>query len=96
VGVPINVLVFSATAIPDKPTWTADVGPILSLYARLAPYMKGIIDLSDYNTVKQNILGIQHLLNLPKEDPHYMPVIRDLSADKLAIINKWIQVGMPE
>jgi hypothetical protein len=92
---PVNVLVFSTKQIPDNPTW-ADVGPILSMYTRLCPYMKGIIDLSDYSTVKQNIGSIQNVLNLQKEDPHYMPVMRDLSADKLAIINKWILNGMPE
>jgi hypothetical protein len=58
--------------------------------------MKGIMDLSDYSTVKQNFESIQRVLNLQKEDPHYMPVMRDLSADKLAIINKWILNGMPE
>jgi hypothetical protein len=92
---PINVLVFNTRKIPDNPTW-ADVGPILSMYTRLCPYMKGIMDLSDYSTVKQNFASIQRVLNLQKEDPHYMPVMRDLSADKLAIINKWILNGMPE
>ncbi|HWB14116.1 MAG TPA: hypothetical protein VG826_33125 [Pirellulales bacterium] len=95
-GAPINVLVFSRFAMPAQPNWDDHVGPILSLYARLYPYMKGIIDLADYATVTQNAEDIQAVLNLPVESPHYMPIVRDLSADKLAMINRWFENGMPK
>lgn len=98
-GAPINLLVFSARPIPSAPTWTNDVGPILSLYARMYPLMKTIIDIGDYDTVvgEENSTGsISYVLGLPKGDPHYMPVVRDLSRDKLTIIQKWIAAGMPK
>lgn len=95
-GAPINLLVFSEFPVPDSPTWDDDVGPILSVYARLYPYMKGIIDLSDYNTVVANAPAIQRVLNLPVSDPHHMPVVRDLDASRLAIINKWFVNKMPK
>jgi hypothetical protein len=95
-GAPINVLIFSSYLMPLQPNWDDHVGPILSTYARLYPYMKGIIDLSDYPTVVENAGAIQHVLNLPVNDPHHMPIVRDLSADKLAMINQWFANGMPQ
>lgn len=95
-GAPINVLVFSSHTMPAAPTWTNDVGPILSNYARMYPYMMSIIDLGNYPTVKQNASAIQKVLNLPPENPHHMPIVRDLSGDKLAMINQWFANGMPQ
>jgi hypothetical protein len=89
-GAPINVLVFSSYPMPAQPNWDEHVGPILSNYARMYPYMKGIIDLSDYDTVKDNAKHIYDVLNLPMSDPHYMPIVRDLSGDKLKMINQWL------
>jgi hypothetical protein len=93
-GAPINVLISSTYAAPANPTWDADVGPILQNYARLYPYMMGIVDIGDYETVKQNASSIQYVLNLPRTDPHHMPIVRDLSRDKLAMINAWFAQGM--
>jgi hypothetical protein len=95
-GAPINLLVFSNYPIPAQPTWDSHVGPILSSYARMFPYMKGIIDLGDYDTVVQQAAAIGHVLNLPPTDPHHMPIVRDLSGDKLATINRWLASGMPK
>ncbi|OYW76776.1 MAG: hypothetical protein B7Z37_07230 [Verrucomicrobia bacterium 12-59-8] len=100
-GAQLNVLVFSGyQAQSDPPSWDLDVGPIFSHYARMAPFMKGIIDLSDYTVVTDKIQGngphIQHLLNFPREDPHHMPITRDLSAAKLAVINDWFKAGTPK
>ena len=100
-GAQLNVLVFSGyQAKSDPPSWDGDVGPILSHYARLAPFMKGIIDLSDYTVVTDPIQGngprIHFVLNLPPEDPHHMPITRDLSGAKLAVINHWFNAGTPK
>lgn len=97
-GAPLNVLVFSGYPMPAKPTWKDHVEPILGRYARIFPYMKGIIDLSDYPTVTDpdNLAAIHKVLNLPVSDPHHMPVTRDLSGGKLAAINQWIANGTPE
>lgn len=96
-GAPINVLVFTQYPMPkEAPTWEEHVGPIFKNYARMYPYMKGIIDLGDYETVRQNKDAIHHVLNLPTTDPHHMPVVRDLSKSKLAVINRWFDKGMPK
>jgi hypothetical protein len=58
--------------------------------------MKGIIDLGDYATVVENQAAIQKVLNLPISDPHHMPVVRDLDASRLAIINQWFESGTPK
>ena len=78
-GAPISVLVFSRYPIPPRPTWDEHVGPIFGLYVRLYPFMKGIVDLADYDTVNANASDIQAVLNLPQTSPHYMPIVRDLS-----------------
>lgn len=95
-GAPINILIFSSYPMPALPNWDDHVGPILSNYARMYPYMKGIIDLGDYPTVVENAGAIKHVLNLPMSDPHYMPIVRDLSPDKLAMITQWFANGMPQ
>jgi hypothetical protein len=95
-GAPINVLIFSSYPMPALPNWNDHVGPILGTYARLYPYMKGIIDLGDYATVVENADAIKYVLNLPTSDPHHMPIVRDLSSDKLAMINQWFANGMPQ
>ncbi len=95
-GAPINVLLFSAYPMPPQPNWDEHVGPILSNYARMYPYMKGIMDIGDYATVVQNASAIGKVLNLPQSNPHHMPIVRDLSRDKLAMINHWLANGMPK
>lgn len=97
-GAAINVLVFSGYPVPAQPNWNEHVGPILSNFARMYPYMKGIIDLGDYGTVTDpdNLAAIAKVLNLPVTDSHHMPVTRDLSGGKLATINRWIKNGTPQ
>lgn len=58
--------------------------------------MKGIIDIGDYDTVVANADAIETALNLPRTHPHHMPITRDLSRDKLAMINQWFRNGMPK
>lgn len=89
IGQPITFLVFINTAGPANPTWTNDVYPIFLQYARLYPGMKGILDLSDYATVKGNIGRFQLVMNLPMCDPGMMPVTRDIAPVQLAMINAW-------
>lgn len=91
----ISVLVFNGYPQIESPTW-GDVQPILAQYAKLYPYMRSIIDLSSYEAVKQNLQAIKGALTLPKTDPGYMQVTRDLSRDKLNLILKWIELGAPE
>ena len=89
IGQPITFLVLINSAGPANPTWTADVYPIFLQYARLYPGMKGILDLSDYATVKANVDRFRTVMNLPLCDPGMMPVTRDLAPVQLAMINSW-------
>ncbi|MCI0486812.1 MAG: Ig-like domain-containing protein [Blastocatellia bacterium] len=90
----IIVRVFDPHAAVASPTW-AHVQAILTEYARLYPMMKGRMDLSDHATVRTNKDSIKTTLSYPETDPRYMPVSRDLSRDKKALIIRWINRGAP-
>ena len=97
-GAPISVLLFTEYPVPAKPTWDVHIRPILEYYARVYPYMKELLDLADYDTVTQTDNGsaIEFAIGLPIDDPHHMPVVRDLSAGKRDTIIAWINNGMPK
>ncbi len=90
----VSVLVFDKYPKPAHPTWL-DVEPIFDQYAKLYPFMTGIIDLSNYDDVVANLDGIKALLSLPQTDPRYMQVTRDMSPDKVSLVLKWIGQGAP-
>ncbi len=90
-----SLLVHTRIAIPTSPTW-ADVEPIFSQYAKLYPFMtNNIVDLADYDAVKQSAASIRSVMTLPPSDPRYMPVTRDLSGDKQKMIIDWFDAGAP-
>ena len=87
----ISILAFSRVDAPDQPTWHANVQPILQQYGNLYPIMsKHLIDLGNYDSVVKHLKILRLAFSLPVEDANYMPVIRDLSAGKRAIILKWL------
>ena len=87
----ISILAFDRVDVPDKPTWLADVQPILQQYGNLYPIMsKHLVKLGDYDSVVAHLGILKLAFSRPIEDPNYMPVIRDLSAGKRAIILKWL------
>jgi hypothetical protein len=86
----ITARVFSGYTVPDDPTWMEHVHPIFRQYAELYPVMKPIVDLSNYASVIQRLHIIRNVFQLPVTSPNYMPVTRDLSAAKLAMIRKWL------
>jgi hypothetical protein len=92
----ISVLVFNSHPQVDQPTWK-NVQPVFAQYAKLYPYMTtGVgINLASYADVKKNLEGIRRALMLPKNDPRYMQVTRDMSRDKLSLIVRWIEQGAP-
>ena len=51
---------------------------------------KHLIDLGNYDSVVKHLKILRLAFSLPVEDANYMPVIRDLSAGKRAIILKWL------
>jgi hypothetical protein len=92
----ISVLVFNSYPLPDYPTWQ-DVQPIFAQYAKLYPVMTTSvgINLGVYADVQNNLAAIKYVLNLPKTNPGYMQVTRDMSRDKVNMILKWIELGAP-
>ena len=89
----IVILIFDAHVVAS-PKW-ANVQPIFEEYARLYPFMKARLDLSDLKTVKANLAAIKKTVEFDEEDPRYMPVTRDLSRDKRKMILDWINGGAP-
>jgi hypothetical protein len=85
----ISVRVLDSVPVPAAPTWWDDVFPILVQYSYLYPKMQQIIELDDFNTVVQNISVIVQRLTLSPGNPGYMPIERELSRDKLAILLRW-------
>jgi hypothetical protein len=86
----LSVLTHAFVNIPANPTWTTDVEPILSQYADLYPFMTSIINLGDEQQVLAAKQAIIQRLTLPMTDPLYMPVVRDLSDAKRAIVLNWL------
>jgi hypothetical protein len=74
-----------------NPTWWGTVQPIFQTYSILFPFMKNIVDLSDYNQVCAKRKDIIAVLSLSDEDPHQMPVTRDLAPSGRKAILKWLK-----
>jgi hypothetical protein len=91
----ISVLVFDDTPVKDNPTW-ADVQPIMNQYAALYPGMAQRLDLSNYQAVTTSSGEVLETISLPIADPAHMPVTRDLSASRRALIETWIKNGCPQ
>ena len=87
----ISALVWTDFHAPADPTWNQDVQPILSEYAQVYPVMKDIVDLADYQSVVDNKDGLARVFTLPQDNPHYMPVTRDLSPAKRQMILTWLE-----
>jgi hypothetical protein len=85
-----SVLLWKAFTAPAIPTWD-DIGPVFTAYARLYPGMKSRLDISDEATVKGFASGIlNNHMDVSISDPAYMPVTRDLSPSKMAMIVSWL------
>ncbi|MEZ4851012.1 MAG: hypothetical protein R3B93_20835 [Bacteroidia bacterium] len=93
----ISVLVWDDFAIPEKPTWYQDVQPILQQYANLYPIMShGLFNIADYDKVVQFLKIMELSFSLPLENPNSMPATRDMSANKRAMIVRWLTTKDPE
>ena len=90
----LSVLVFDT--FKGAPTW-ASVGPFLSQYAKLYPFMDSLFPpgLADPTVYQQNIDAFEAVLNFPETDPRYMPVTRDMSRDKRNVLLAWLAAGAP-
>jgi hypothetical protein len=82
----------SAFAIPDRPEWHRDVEPIMAQFAQLYPVMsRHLFDLADYDAMAGHRKVLLLAFGRAIDDPNYMPVTRDLSANKRATIVRWLQ-----
>lgn len=93
---PLSVVVYDAFTIPQNPTWTRDVQPVMAQYMRLYPGMQEILNMADYDVVQQNAQALQHVFSLEITDPGRMPVTRDLAPTKMQMVLQWIAAGMPK
>jgi len=89
-GYALSILVFQAYTAPANPTWN-DVGEIFKAYARMYPGMKSRFDISDQATVLGDPQAVLAHMDIPVEDPAYMPVTRDLSPAKVRMIVSWLK-----
>src|SRR5258706_10024152 len=85
----VSAHVFDAFTAPATPAWT-DVQPIFQQIMVLYPFMQSLINLSDEATVIANAAEIAGAMRLPVTNPHFMPVTRDLSGPKTAMILAWL------
>lgn len=87
----LSVLVWDAYPDTPMPTWLDNVQPIFQQFANLYPVMKGIVDLSDYMSVRSRLDIMQLVFSLDPKNPNYMPVTRDLSGPKRKMIKAWLK-----
>ncbi len=86
----VNLLVFDDYKIPENPSWLVDIAPIFLQYSQLYPAMSRIVNLADYASCMTRLYPLKGAFSAPIDDPHYMPVTRDLSKNKKKTILNWI------
>ncbi|MFC1748815.1 hypothetical protein ACFL2V_08405, partial [Pseudomonadota bacterium] len=79
-----------------EPTWDANIGPILTIYAKLYPGMQGIIDIANEETVKAYATQLKARFSLEVDDPAFMPVVRDMSPATIQMMNDWLDTQIAE
>jgi len=92
----ISLLVWNAFPVVEQPTWHDHIETIFTQYANLYPVMEPIVDLSDYDSVCENVRILRLAFGLPVEDSNSMPVTRDLSPAKRTAILKWLGSPGPD
>jgi hypothetical protein len=90
----INVRVYDAHPGPGAPVW-ADVQPILDQYHKLYPSMRPFGPLNSQASMQNLSALMVTALQRPDTDPGYMPITRDLSRDKKALLLRWLAAGAP-
>jgi hypothetical protein len=91
----ISLHVFDAFQPEEPPSWYGSIEPILKQAANLYPVMMRILDLGDYESVRQNRTLLLLAFGLDPSDPNYMPVTRDLSKAKRQALLRWLSNDPP-
>ena len=80
-----------AVTVPAQPDWASDVVPFMQQYDNLYPVMsKRLFSLADPKLAEANARLLSFAFTRPFDDPNHMPVTRDLSAGKRAIVLNWL------
>jgi len=87
----VSLLVWDAY---DQPATWANVAPILAQYAVLYPVMDQLIDLTSETEVNQQAALLRLAFGLPVTDPNSMPVTRDLSDAKRAMLLQYLDAQL--
>jgi hypothetical protein len=90
----IAVRIFDSLTVPANPR-LADVRDLLNQYARLYPSMTAVIDLSNHTRVQATRGVLAGAVRRPETAGNYMPVSRDLSRDRKALLLRWLDAGAP-
>jgi hypothetical protein len=81
-----------AYAAPARPTWVEDVRPVLAQYGNLYPIMsRRLVDLGDYDSVREHAAIIELAFSRPLDDPNHMPVTRELSDARREMLLAWLR-----
>ncbi|SHN83638.1 hypothetical protein SAMN05660350_03456 [Geodermatophilus obscurus] len=81
-----------AYAAPALPTWVDDVRPVLVQYGDLYPIMsRRLVDLGDYDAVREHAAIIDLAFSRPLDDPNHMPVTRELSDARREMLLTWLR-----
>ncbi len=87
----VSILVWDAFAPADDPvTWFGSLQPVLQQFENLYPVMKRFLRLGDYASVCANRRDLVYAFGLDVDNPNYMPVTRDLSPAKSAVLLAWL------
>jgi hypothetical protein len=85
----ISIQIYSQEPDIEEITWENFVKTTLGLYGKLYPVM-GFLDLEKEQGVIDNADKIYNAINRDFEQGNLMPVTRDLSASRLALLNTWL------
>ena len=66
------------------------IHPIFRPYANLYPIMGNVVNLDDYYDCTKNLRALSRCFNESFDSPYFMPVTRDISGQKLAVIRAWL------
>jgi hypothetical protein len=92
----ISLLAFSRFEAASPLVWYGPVQSIFEQYANLYPVMKRFLNMTDYDSVCENVKLLLLVFGLPLDDPNSMPVTRDLSPAKRAAIVRWLSEPGPD
>lgn len=93
----VSILAFSKKAVPEEPTWYADIQCLFTQYGNLYPIMgRYVVNLADYASVVSRVKILTLAFSLPIGDPNHMPATRDLGTGDRATILKWLNTKGPD